>query len=446
VRIGEHTVDDRVAAAVVIGLAVVSRLPTLGSALLESHPWRQTQTAFTATIYAEQGIDLLAPRVPVLGPPFVLTLEFPLYQAVAALLIRAGLQVEVALRGLSLACFAGTAAILWLLLYRHVNARTALIGLFLFAFSPLAVLWSRTSMIEYPAALGAVLFMYAALEWHAGRGRRWFLVAAVAGSVAALIKITTAVFWVAPALLLRRWMAIVLCAIPAASGAAWMLYAQAERAGLPPEADLNGPDFLEWTLGGDRLDPISWLIMLAPLIYPAGLMLAPLALLAVHRAERLVWAWFSVALIGPLLLFTNLHIIHDYYAVGLSPALAALIAGGLDLLIDRAGTRRRHVAAGSLALATAAFVGMTGYWIPAYRADDPQAVLPGAAVLRAATADGEFVELGCDTWHPAIMFYADRWGYAMTGDGAFTVVADPRVCVLGDKDTDGQPVGMFPDE
>jgi len=82
------------------------------------------------------------------------------------------------------------------------------------------------------------------------------------------------------------------------------------------------------------------------------------------------------------------------------------------------------------------------YWSRAYEASDPAGILERAAILRATTREGEYVELGCDTWNPTIMFYADRRGFAMTGDGTFTVVDDPRVCVAGKAGADG-PIGMF---
>jgi 4-amino-4-deoxy-L-arabinose transferase-like glycosyltransferase len=421
------------APAAVILVAVISRLPTLGFPVVEGNLWRQTQTAFPATIYAREGIDLFHPQVPVFGPPFVLTLEFPLYQAVAAVLIDAGLSAEVALRGLSLACFAATAALLWLLLARHVNARTALIGLLVFTFSPLAILWSRTSMIEYPALLGSVLFMFATLEWRSGRGRRWFIVAAIGGSLSALIKVTTAVFWVAPALLTRRWRALALCAIPAAVALAWSIYSEAERAGLPAEAGLSGSPLIEWVLGGDRLDPASWARMLVVIVILTSALLLPLAILVIDRSERLIWAWFAIAAAGPLLVFTNLYLENDYYAVAVSPAVAALVGGGVDALLQRFQHRQAAVAGAVLAVGVVAVIAMSGYWSQAYRTTDPGGVIERAASLRAATDPDELVELGCDSWNPAIMFYADRRGMAMTGDGTFTVVDDPMFCLAGEK-------------
>lgn len=95
-------------------ISALVRLPTLGTPLVGRHSFRETQTAYTAVRFASDGIDLLAPRLPVLGPPFEVPFEFPLFQAGAALMIRGGLSPTVAMRGLALVCFLATAGLLWL--------------------------------------------------------------------------------------------------------------------------------------------------------------------------------------------------------------------------------------------------------------------------------------------------------------------------------------------
>jgi hypothetical protein len=54
-----------------MAVAVIVRLPTLAFPIVEAHSWRQTHTAFPAVIWAKEGLDLLNPQVPVLGPPWV---------------------------------------------------------------------------------------------------------------------------------------------------------------------------------------------------------------------------------------------------------------------------------------------------------------------------------------------------------------------------------------
>ena len=93
-----------------LAVAVIPRLPTLLQPLLEKHAFRQTWTAFTALIYHERGIDLLHAEVPVFGPPFFQPQEFPLFQAIAALIMDVGVPTDPAMRVTGLLCFFATAA------------------------------------------------------------------------------------------------------------------------------------------------------------------------------------------------------------------------------------------------------------------------------------------------------------------------------------------------
>jgi hypothetical protein len=390
-----------------LAAAAAARLPTLGHPLTEVHPFRQTQTAFSAVIYAEQGIDLLRPQVPVFGTSSALPFEFPVVQAAGALLIRVGVPVEVAMRGLGLLGFLASAIVLWALLRRHVNERSALIGLIVFVASPFALLFSRTSLIEYAATFAALSFVYAALEWHRSGDGRWFGLALIAGPAVALIKLTTAIFWIAPIVLLRRWSALLLAIVAAITGLAWSLHADGVRGANPYSAFLASDQLLGWFFGGDRLDPGTWVKLATPLVLTAGMLLTTFVPMVIFRRERLFWGWLAIALVAPLVVFTSLYEAHDYYAAAVTPALAGLIGGGLDRLLVRV-PRVRYLAS---AAAVLALLQTANYWTAAYSAADPDMVLQRASALADATTRDDVVVTVSDDWSPALFFYADRRGY-----------------------------------
>lgn len=225
----------------VLGVLVVYATPRLGNPLLEKHSFRQTQTAFQARIFHEQGIDLAHPQVPVLGEPFEIPFEFPLFQAGASILMDLGIDDDVAMRLTGLLCFLATALLLYGLV-RHVAGRaSALASLVAFTLSPFALAWSRTSMIEYLATAGAIGFTWSLIVWR--ESRRPVPYALAAGLVGMLVKPTTAVFWILPALLYRpessvsdrrrqivdlRTVAVVL--VPLATAAAWTRHADSVKA------------------------------------------------------------------------------------------------------------------------------------------------------------------------------------------------------------------------
>ena len=175
-------------------------LPTLGQPLLERHGFRQTQTAYTARIYHEQGIDLIHPKLPVLGEPFEVPFEFPLFQAAASVVMDAGVRDDVAMRTTGLLCFLLTALLLYGLVRRVDGRVSAVAALVAFVATPFALLWGRTSMIEYLATAGAVGFAWATIAWREERRPAVGGLALAAGLVGMLVKPTTAVFWILPAL------------------------------------------------------------------------------------------------------------------------------------------------------------------------------------------------------------------------------------------------------
>src|SRR5207245_4935350 len=105
-----------------------ARYPGLHRKLIDRQGFRQTQTAFTVRELAQHGMHLLHPPLPVLGPPWTVAMEFPLFQAIGALMVRAGLSSDVAGRLLGLFWFEVTALVLFLLIRRIASVRAALIA------------------------------------------------------------------------------------------------------------------------------------------------------------------------------------------------------------------------------------------------------------------------------------------------------------------------------
>ncbi len=128
--------------------------------------------------------------------------EFPLYQAGAALLMDLGVDETIALRGLSLALFALSAVLLYRLLAPRIGRLGGSVALVVFLFTPLDMVWSRTSMIEFLAVAASLGFALCGLTWRERGGWPWWLLAAVLGTIATTVKITSAVFWIAPFALL----------------------------------------------------------------------------------------------------------------------------------------------------------------------------------------------------------------------------------------------------
>jgi dolichyl-phosphate-mannose-protein mannosyltransferase len=417
-------------AVALVALYLLGVLPSLGQSLLETHAHRQTQTAYTAVLYAERGIDLLRPPLPILGPPGSIPQEFPIFQAIGATLIGSGLPADLAMRIVGLAAFLACAALLWLLARRLMGSLGALVTLAAFMFNAHAWLYGRTSLIEYLATAGCIGFLYFAIRWmDEGHASDW-VAAVVAGAIGVLVKITTGGFYLLPALLWRspggRWgfqrpSVVALVVIPMAAGFAWSGWAQAVREETPASVFLSMENQLAWFFGsvGMRVDPGSWRVPLVALLSLSGFGIALWAPMAVARARTSSQPAFLVGLLGlvvamPLLLF-NLYAIHDYYWAAVAPLIALGIGLGFEWLSanwDRRWVRRVGVGLAGAWVAT--IVGTFGSWSIIYgRPAEEDRAMRIAEFVRDHSAPDDWVVLRGWGWNSTFLYYGRRHGLAV---------------------------------
>ncbi|MGI8983634.1 MAG: glycosyltransferase family 39 protein, partial [Acidimicrobiales bacterium] len=419
---------------VVLFLAIAVRIPTLDEPLVEEHAFRQTQTAYTALLFHEQGVDLLHPKLPVLGAPFEVPFEFPLFQALAAAPMSWGLSPDVAVRTTALACFLLAALLLWGLV-RHLGGRTAaLVALGAFLFSPFSLLWSRASLIEYLAVAGALGWLWAGLLWRDRRRAVYAVASLVAGLTAMLVKPTTAALWVLPLLAYRAvaerdgWKSwfrarfdlvlAVVVVVPFVAALAWTAHADAIKAANPATKWLTSAWLATWNFG--TLDQrLSWgscttignRVTALLTGYPA--LLLPLTALVGFRTRN---ARFWVALVAipglTILCFWNLYVVHDYYLAAITPVPAAVAGFGFARAwhaVDR--TRIRALLLALLGMCTAGLALLhPSYAMLAYRHASVDRLYPEARELaRVSTPEDLVVFEGLD-WEPVIPYYARRTG------------------------------------
>ena len=448
--------------ATLLAALVVYLAPTLGLPLLEKHACRQTQTAYQARIFHDEGIDLLHPKTPVLGEPFEIPFEFPLLQAAAAIAMDLGLEDDRAMRTTALLCFLATALLLYGLV-RHVAGRAAAIGsIVAFAFTPFALVWGRASMIEYLATAGAVGFAWALIRWRESRRALPGTLALVAGLVGMLVKPTTAIFWIAPALAYRTgrsdirqsrrvdpW-TVAIVAVPIVAAVLWTRHADAIKAASAATTWLTSSELSEWNLGRleQRFELETWDVIgrRAITLVELLLLLLPAAAVAIFRSpQRRFWlAVVSAALLPPLV-FTNLYVQHDYYLAAVTPAVAAVIGLGASFMwkfVTSRGARRAVVVAVGVLLVWGSLELGRGYWLRIHGGyDDPQ-VLPLAGEIKALTSPEDLIAGVGLGWSPALLYYAERRGHMVVAENehfAYDLIHDERyrhVVVAYPDDTD----------
>lgn len=462
---------DALAVGGVILVALLIRVPTLMQPLLEAHAFRQTQTAYTALVFHESGVDLFHPQVPVLGPPFELAFDFPLFQALATIPMAIGLAPDAALRLTCLATALVAGLLLWWLMRRLAGRIEACAALVFFLFSPFAMLWSRTAMLEYLVMASALGFLAAAIRWCDTRRPAWWVAAALAGMVAMAVKSTAGFFWVLPvaayALTVRGrrsdpWLWALL-ALPLGVGLAWTEYADTLRAAGPGTAWMTTARLTSFLFGPleERVSPGAWralLVFVLGAIGPAVVLLLAVVPRAVRASARPVfWTALLVAPLASILVFFNLYTVHDYYLLAATPVfamglglavghlvrdravafigraavtgaaavltsimldrppplvLAVLLLVGVALLawLARPRARPELVVAGALGLLLAAdIVSTVGYWGVAYRPPGSEVLAQAAELDRQTGPADEVVVVGLD-WSPSLLYYARRRG------------------------------------
>ncbi|MGA8417724.1 MAG: glycosyltransferase family 39 protein [Candidatus Dormiibacterota bacterium] len=425
-------------AGIVLGLLAIGlliRLPHLSQPLTAISSFRQTETAYPALIYHQQGINLLNPQLPVSGSPWQVPFEFPLFQAMAALVMNLGVATDIALRASGLICFMATAFALWGLV-RHLSTRTAaVIALLVFLLSPFNIWWSRSSMIEYMATAFSVAYVWAGMIWIDKRHKRFAALAIVLGTLAMVVKVTSAIFWMVPLLLywsrgprppLRIWLrdrlnvSLVLFLIPLIACVLWTHHADDIKASNPATSWLTSEALFIWNFGtiAQRFSVHAWYDVIHPFdTLVTGLPLWAFAILcgiAWLRERRAVWIGILLAGALPVLVFFNLYVVQQYYLAAVTPAVAAVLGYSLDGVIRywRPTPVRVVAVLAILASLGSALVAQRDFLAPIYtnHVADPENVLPQAREIDAGTKPQDLIVFDGLTWSPAVPYYARRRG------------------------------------
>jgi hypothetical protein len=398
--------------------------------LLDAHGFRQTQTAYSAKVIRDGG-PWLAYETPVLGPPWAIPMEFPLYQwIVAATSYFFGLPIDPAGRIVGLVMTWLTLVPLEILL-RQFGLRPAqrLLVAGLYLFNPIYIFWGRAVLIETTAVFFSMLLL--ALGAMAERSP-WRLVgAALCGAVAAMMKITTLLpYLLVLACLLAgrvrqaRYERSVMRAaalrfalisvVALGSGLAWTRYADRVKEANPiAAATLRSETLLKWTFGPleQRLELFEWGRLAKHVVLhgigwalPAFALLAVVAVPSARRREAA--ACLAGAVAAPLV-FMNLYVVHNYYSAAIELLLVlavGLVVGGL------VGRSQEQTWAGFAACVLGA-VQMTSVYCADYlpvQTTVPEQVPQLAEVCKqACSADKMLVVIGRD-WSPELPYYAKR--------------------------------------
>jgi hypothetical protein len=159
-----------------------------------SYQWRSIHTEMTAYWFVREGINLINYQTPLFGPPWQIPIEFPLFQATAAIIFKAGLgSLDFACRLTALLFFYISALFLHRLCQKiFLDNKTSFMILAFYLWLPFNINYSTEPLIDYLALALVLAYLYFILRWLDTRSSFWnALLAMICGSLGILVKPTT---------------------------------------------------------------------------------------------------------------------------------------------------------------------------------------------------------------------------------------------------------------
>jgi hypothetical protein len=399
---------------------------------LVRNTFRETQTAVSA-YWIWRGGPWIAYETPVLGFPWAIPYEFPTYEWIVALLRLTGVPIHIGGKLVSFSFFIGClfpARSLFRTLELPISS--FLIFAILFLTSPFYLYFSGAVLIESCALFFG--FWWLACYARFLRQRRasdavWSL---AAGSLATLSKLTTfapfgflggLLFLIAVKKCLARGKPVtqlfvdgLLCVFPLIPGLAWVPFTDALKSQNAVGAMLTSSNLAIWHFGtlAQRLDVSNWHdIILGRMLLQAfgdSLVIAGLVWVAALASARYValLGAASAAFVITILVFTNLHLKHDYYQYSNLVFAIAAVAFSITCIAEK-----RLLRPLALLVLFAVVAGHLTYFYRAYAPilsqaswTDPK-IRIALAAKQNTSQDQALVVFG-DDWSSVIPYYSER--------------------------------------
>ncbi len=433
--------------------------------LLEAHGFRQTQTAITAYWMLHEGWQLDY-QTPVGGYPWSIPFEFPIYQSIVALIAWLGnFNLDPVGR---LVSFAFLIACAWpaFVITRKLQLRSEVAWVFcaLLWSSPLYLFWGRTFMIETTA----IFFAFAAIPYALDMrdpDPRWqsvllFMFWAILGllqkvttsiSVLMIMGIVLVVVHLKNfGLRLPSWKKIfqvfVAFSIPVIIAGLWSYYTDMVKGQSALGIDLTSSALTKWNFGtiDQRLTPEVWGSIIwnrALLVNAAGFLgvalLTGIFITGERRIKSIVLTLLILFLL-PILIFTNLHFVHDYYQVSSVIFLLGAIAVAIIYLFpDSMGKYPVIPGITWIFVISNLFFFVTGYGqnvhIPLSPTTTPTLAV-SEAIRTNIPEDSGIVIFGAD-WNSEISYYSERKSFSVPEwSSSYDVAWKDPASFLGDKE------------
>ena len=411
--------------------------------LIDVHAFRQTQTAISV-FYLLKGSPWLAYETPVLGVPWSIPLEFPLYQGIVAILVKL-LQTPIDQTGRFVSAFffyLSLIPIYVILSYLQVARAFRWLFLSLFLASPLYLFWARTFMIESTALFFSLAYLACIAVYFRYKSPIIALLACLCGIAASLTKVTTmagflilASVWIG-----ANWFkkessrnlardllipVVVFIIIPFLIAKIWVNFTDAQKLLNPMAADfITSKALRDWNFGtiAQKLSWSGWsnyLNMTLNDVFGGTIVSLIVLLILPFFTRRKLFILASISLfIVTVAIFTNLHFVHNYYPY--ANALFLLVAAGFALvgLIEKNRRILHYIGWLTLTLVLLSqFHLYRDYWYPQinHRNELEINYLEIAERVRNRTSTNGVILIYGSDWNPLIPYYSQRRSLMFNG-------------------------------
>jgi len=401
------------------------------SQAMTGHQFRQSQTALTAAFMSEDGFRLDY-STPVLGKPWSIPMEFPLYQfLISQWADWGGQNIVISGRWVSALMFwVGVVALFLILRGAGFGVGAGLLMCGVVITTPVYWFYGRAVLIESTAWAASLWFLWALLAFRSNRMWRFLGLSLVFGGLAVLVMPTSwavvclvwASLWLRDLINAkqRNWRNLLTEAggigLPLLLiGFAWVAYSDQVKSANPIAHFLTSDQLVGFNFGTIE-DKTSWETWSRITDHWFKVVLAPWALLVGLGFALIIPRARSLCLLGLVcfgaiqVLFTNLYQAHDYYFFANAFCLIFAATVGPALWWETPGAWWKHRLVSGVV-----FVGLIVSQVGLYRqhlheqqSDKPPPLAGLAVAVNRVSSPNDVVVMHARDWESSLAFYADR--------------------------------------
>jgi 4-amino-4-deoxy-L-arabinose transferase-like glycosyltransferase len=437
----------RLILAVILLGGFIVRFYGFDNPIADWHSWRQSETAAVSRNFAQDGFDILYPRMDNISnvqsgmdnPEGYFFVEFPIYNILqAGLFTLFGIfTIEQWGRLVSMLSSVAAGLFLYLIVTKYTNKITGLFSAFFYMFIPFNIYYGRVILPDTTmtmAFLGSIYFFDKWLELYTAPKEKkqkkyipkksWpYFLWALLFAISALLLKPHSAFFLLPIVYLafkafglaafKKWQLYIFAVAAVAPLIAWRVWMTQFPEGIPAN---------QWLLNGNgiRFRPsfFRWIFYERLTILISGYVGVLLLLLGVFRLPKVKDWMFLASFFASTLLFVSVvatgNVQHDYYQIPAIPSVAILMALGSYYLY---AFTYRYVHVGKILLVLIIFASFYNSWniVKEYFNINNRSILAaGEAVQRLTPEDAQIVaNYNGDS---AVIYQFNRKGWASFQD------------------------------